>query len=269
MSYATSMIFLLLFAFQLHAQDAAKSPTVIQSEAASTTTEVDGLQLRLAFLFPYELCELNGSGFTASTESDLGSGLQLGLTYPLQDMLVLFEYQSTEVDVSSPNGLSPIDMKSEVVRISLGYKQDLNSEFLGRLLGSQLSYYLGVESKTRDSTKTSPNAALSSSNQFGFNLGVSKLYDIKKKWALEFYLGLFVPLFYEEGSTSTGSYKFSVNPEINFHFIYEVNDFIDFMSGFDWHMDRVYFSGTGSRGSESAEEVFNTFDFILQLRFQF
>lgn len=217
-------------------------------------------ELRVASNVAIQNYNVEGDGFKASDGGSQGNGLSGDLYWKRPESSVHVSYQMLSHEVSSPTGLTPSKVDTKWERALLNYETESSNHVV---------YQLGLDYRSRSATETTPNIFMPTQSRAGLRFGAAFGHTLDEIFRFEFGGGLMIPVLITEDTTSTGSYRVSANPDLNFDFIYKVNHFIDFSLGIHWMMEMTTFDGTGTRGTVEATETFTNFFLPIQLRFQF
>lgn len=217
-------------------------------------------ELRVANDIAIQSYNLEGEGFKASDGGSSGSGVSADLYWKRAESAFHLKYQTQSFEVSAPAGLTPEKVDTKWQWALLNYETES---------ANHVVYQVGLDYRSRTASETTPNIFMPTQSRTGLRFGLAYGHALDDIFRFEFGGGLMLPVAITESTSSTGSYRLSANPDLNFDFIYKVNHFIDFSLGVHWAMEMTSFNGTGGRGTVEATETFQNFYFPIELRFQF
>jgi len=203
---------------------------------------------------------LESDGFKASDGGSSGTGVSADFLWKRTGYAWHVNYQTLSHEVNAPSGLLPAKVNTKWQRALLNYETESSNRVI---------YQFGLDYRSHEATETTPNILMPIQSRVGLRFGAAYGHSIDEIFRYEFGAGLMLPVSVSESTTSTGNYRLSANPDLNFDFIYKVNHFMDFSLGVHWFMEFTSFAGTGPRGTTDATETFNNFFFPIELRFQF
>lgn len=235
------------------------------------TLALDGQQKLLtiggAYVFSQDSYKLEGTGFSTNSGSPQGKGAAAEIRWNRADGRISFLYLNTSVEESSPSSISPADTKAGLRRYLLSYQSGAGEGYGGSIEGWKTEY--GLEIRQRWADTTAPNQYISAHDSTGVHFGLGRTFTVGSKTSFETGVGLYVPLYMDERTSKTGYYKFSINPDVKATLVQEIADYLSVTVGVSLLYEKIYYSGTGQRGTSGANETFMDINFPMELRFQF
>ena len=251
---------LLIFSISAKAQEPAEiSSQVLEPESS----------VRLLGSFDWLMTELNGQGFRNDATSEVGNGFILHIDHSLdqKSLRAGFKYSQSSVDMDAPSSLSPstIEVAREDFLFYMKAKPFSESAYADLRLG--LGYYIFKY----DADATTPNVLVTDQSLQGFLFSIDTDYVFNSSLILNYGANFYLPFKFNEEKSSTGEFREYYALELSALIDYSLGQTSDFAvsAGVSLRRDFAKFEGSGSRGSENAEDVRTSFRVPFGIKYSF
>lgn len=222
--------------------------------------EQPGRKFHFAIVPSFQNYDLFGAGFAVASKNQVGQGLDFSYEDDQDpDVGWKIRLSSNKQEITTPSGLSPSKVNSELQRALLGYQIEYQ----------EYKFFLGFEYRNRTVGSTTPNQVLPTTSRLGPHVAAKKTTNYKENLDIEYGLGLFLPVYVQESKQLTGSYKYSIAPEGSFNFIHRLNKNVLVSVGLEVLLEITAYAGLGERGTRDATEQFLTFNLPVAVKYEF
>lgn len=228
----------------------------------------ENFEFRTSYAPSVQNYELNGDGFTTKTGNTMGSVLGLGFKWNRTEGSYHFNYQSATYQLKSPNGITPDSISADFKRYLLLFEPNHQLSSYG-YRNNKFHYNVGLDFRVRSAGVTSPNIYLPETFSAGIRTGFGYEMDTIKEIFLDVGGGLFIPFYFDERTSKTGYQSFRLSPDFYFLAKYKMSNSIEIVSGVTGTFEKIYYTGTGNRGTSNGVESYLNLQIPIELRYQF
>lgn len=217
-------------------------------------------KIHFAVVPSFQNYDLSGGGFAVASKNQVGQGLDFSYEDDQDpDVGWKIRLSSNKQEITTPSGLSPSKVNSELQRALLGYQLEHQNYKL----------FLGFEYRNRTAGSTTPSQVLPTTSRLGPHVAAKKTVNYSENLDMEYGLGLFLPFYVQESKPLTGSYKYSLAPEGSFNLVHRLNKNVLVSIGLEVLLETTVYAGLGERGTRDATEQFLTFNLPVAVKYEF
>lgn len=255
--FVASLLFCIFYSDHIQAQETQDKKTKV------FWSQVETRSISLTAIYGQQNYQLLGAGFTADSMGSSLNGYAFDWMDRVGSQMLQLEWNTLSVSSKIPTGLVPSETKQRVDQVKLQALTSIHDE-----KSIYFGYGLFYQARTIQDMST-PNALFLSSRRYGPQISVLWTEKYSETFGGWFDVGLAFPLWFEELEKSSGSLQYSFIAEMQYLFVYHVNEIFDAGLGLKLLMENNKFKHAGTRGTLDADERFYNIEVPLQLRARF
>lgn len=240
----------------------------LNSSVSLAQFEKNIYELNFTLMPTMQSYDLGGAGYTTNAGNVTGTGFGVGFKWNRAEASYSFSGRSETQQVSSPAGITPTTVTSNFQRYLFMIEPNQNANGFS-YRSSTVKYNYGLDIRLRSSSLTSPNIYLPERNSVGFRFGADYELELSQQTFLGIGGGISLPLYFDERTSKTGYYRFSLNPDVSILVRRKLWKTLEISSGISVLYEKTFYSGTGERGTTNGVDTYLNIQIPIELRFQF
>ncbi|MBY0469744.1 hypothetical protein K2X30_01160 [bacterium] len=213
---------------------------------------------------------LNSSGLSLSVPNGSGAvyGAELRRRLSESGTYIRATFLKTAVTLKV-SGLSPSSVNQEVTKVRFLLSGYLFQSDSGSSVVDKLSLGLGAELLQQSTPPTSPSEVMSSLSSTRLLFLTEYINSLKSDFRFEFRISFGFPISHYEKNQNTGFYNFGYFIEPEVALTYSITEVLQVGVSANATWEQKFFSGAGSRGTQSASERILPISVPFEVRFNF